>query len=224
MELSMAKICAVFILFLQNPALMHSDGLATARMRPTWRDAAAASCSKAGGTSVWARRHLRAEGDLAPGSDGPHIRLLDPDCLDSNLRLSGGGAISDDGQDIGDDGYGENDGDDGDGGGGGDGDGGSARRRQWQQAADNDDVDDGVSGVGGDDDAARRLAQGAGDEWEERHRQAQEVMDNLHEFADEDEFLKAKEAVEAGDNEALEEIQRKVSRRAQLFPCLPHSF
>jgi hypothetical protein len=228
---SMARICAFCILFLQNPALLHGSGLATARRHPTWRDAAAAACSKTGGANVWARQPLHAEGNHAPGSDGSRIWLPDSCCLGSNLRLSGGGVVSDSGQDKGDNGYGEDDDDeDGSGGGYGDGDGngngneGAARRKQRQQGADDDDVDDGVSGVGGDDDAAR-LAQGAGDEWEERHREAQEVMKNLHGFDDEDEFLKAKEAYEAGDNEALDEIQRKVShgwgRVLSLF--LPHS-
>ena len=226
----MARIFAFCILFLQNTALLHGSGLATARRHPTWRDAAAAACSKTGGKNVWARQPLHAKGNHAPGSDGTRIWLPDSCCLGSNLRLSGGGVVSDSGRDMGDNGYGEDDDDeDGSGGGYGDGDrggngnGGAARRKQRQQGADNDDVDDGVPGVGGDDDAAR-LAQGAGDEWEERHREAQEVMKNLHGFDDEDQFLKAKEAYVAGDNEALDEIQRKVSdgwgRVLSLFAAL----
>ena len=201
----MARIFAFCILFLQNTALLHGSGLATARRHPTWRDAAAAACSKTGGTNVWARQPLHAKANHAPGSDGSRFWLPDSCCLGSNLRLSGGYGEDDDDEDGSGGGYGDGDR-------GGNGNEGAARRKQRQQGADNDDVDDGVSGVGGDDDAAR-LAQGAGDEWEERHREAQEVMKNLHGFDDEDQFLKAKEAYEAGDNEALDEIQRKVSHR-----------
>lgn len=211
-KLSSFRLCALCVLFLQNPALLRGDdGLATATRHIMRGAATAATYTQTAGKLRWAWS-LQESDHLGSGRLG--VRLLASGGVGSILRLSGGRGVPRNGLESGEGGYGEYD---SDGDGDVDGDDVEATRRGQQQQGAGDAGVDGDEPGGSDDDMAARLVNGAGDEWEERHKQNQEAMQNMKGFANEEAFLQAKQAYEDGDEDAFEKMQKKVVARHVPF-------